>query len=69
MEVTGAMTTPSEGEGPMDPQSETVRVPSPDRTSTPADAKAPTQSLTWRSPGLWIVIGIAVLTLALAVFI
>jgi hypothetical protein len=50
------MTTSGEGDGPIDPP-------------TPEDATAPTQSVTWRSPGLWIVIGIAVLTLVLAVFI
>lgn len=63
------MTTSSEGDGPMDPQGEPVSVPPPDHAPAPAGAEAPTQSFTWRSPGLWIVIGIAALTLVLAIFI
>lgn len=67
--TTGAMTTSNEGDGPMDPGEEPVSVPPTDRGPTTPGAKSPSQSFTWRSPGLWIVIGIAVLTLLLAIFI
>lgn len=60
------MTTSSEGEGPQEQQGETAGVPPKDAPTRPPMNAGP-QPFRWTA-GVWVVIGIAVVTLLLAIF-